>query len=136
VTATIGTAPPLTEEVTPLKPSEAMRLGRLLYPLETEERLARKVLLLGRPEPAWALCALGAMLVGSGRFTPGQLVDPPPTTRVAYPDLLRFDPDDDRSRCPQCGRICRAPIYVVSHLNDRHLWATERIASWLETRGL
>jgi hypothetical protein len=124
------------ERVTPMKPSEAMRLGRLLYPLEAAGRLARPVEMPGEAEPGWALCAVGAMLVGSGRFTPLELVEPPPAARSVYPELMRCDPDDVRCRCPQCGRIGRAPAFVVSHLNDRHHWPSERIASWLEEHGL
>ena len=128
-------APGGRESVTPMKPSEAMRLGRLSYPLEAEGRLARKVGITDAPEPGWALCALGAMLVGSGRFTPVELVEPGPAARAVYPELLSCD-DDDRCRCPQCGRFCRAPGYVVSHLNDAHRWPSGRIATWLEEQGL
>jgi uncharacterized C2H2 Zn-finger protein len=124
------------ERVTPMKPSEAMRLGRLFYPLETEGRLACPVAVADESDAGWALCAFGAMLVGSGRYAPVDLVDPPPAARMVYPELLRSDPGDERCYCPECGRVCRAPGYVVSHLNDGHRWPTERIASWLEEHGL
>ena len=107
------------ETTTPIKPSEAMRLGRMLYPRGCEGQLTQPY------DGGWAVCAAGAMYVGYG-WTPGGLAAPsyiPPVFQVK------------ESTCPACSVLGNAAD-VTTHLNDEHCWSTERIADWLEGMGL
>lgn len=115
----IDTRPAVTPETTtPMKPSEAMRLGRMLYPTPCEGQLAAPY------DGGWAVCAKGAMYVGYG-WTPGTLAAP------SYSPVLEAKNAD----CPACSLLGGAAD-VTTHLNDAHHWPTECIADWLEGLGL
>lgn len=101
------------ETVTPIKPSEAIRLGCLLRPLQAFGTIA---------DTRGGVCALGAMMFGFGADGMGFHV-----ARVTVSDLP----------CPACGRIRgAADLFTPAHLNDDHRWSRERIADWLEAQGL
>jgi hypothetical protein len=108
---TLAPAAPV-ETVTPLKPSEAMRLGRLRYPVEGIGCLI---------DATGATCALGAMLAGFDH-------DPDEIRSMGYTLVDRYIP----------GLV--EQVYMLNdgvhpdHFNDE--WSTERIAGWLEGQGL
>jgi hypothetical protein len=95
------------ETVTPLKPSEALRLGRLVYPKQC------KGVEVG--SDGVSACATGAMLAGG---------------------LARINWPDRRFRCPVCGMTMTFWGVVALCLNDIHDWSDAQIASWLESLGL
>ena len=110
---TIETSPatvPL-EVVTPIKPSEAIRLGCLLAPVQA----------FGCYQDApGTACVVGAMNLGWGK-------------PVDYSDwdvfgAINFLP------CPPC-RVDLNSLASLTHLNDYHRWTRERIADWLEGLG-
>lgn len=149
--------PAPVETVTPIKPSEAIRLGRLLVPARSVGALTRRV-----QGTVVAACALGAMAVGFGAssdrdgvsdywwpsgFDAAPRVKPPCS---CYPEFLnRQFIQVDRlpgRRVWDKHRAWRAPV-VVAHLSDDHggrgghsrlgdYWPTARIADWLEGLGL
>lgn len=152
----VRTTPAPIETVTPIKPSEALRLGRLLVP-------ARSVLVLARYRRGQIVsaCAMGAMAVGAGEsnalteaasfWWPGGWDTAPRVTPpcVCPPRGLNWqfqtvDPLPGR-RVYTKHRAWRAPV-VVAHLSDVHgqgsrsrggdSWPTARIADWLESLGL
>jgi hypothetical protein len=84
-------------------------------------------------------CALGAAAEAIGI----NIVDPDTsitdTLHKRFPILT--EPQDDPIVCP--AKRCRytkdcfsAIDYIVVHLNDDHHWKRERIAAWLQTKGL
>lgn len=111
-------APAVAPEVTtPIKPSEALRLGRLTRPV----RLTDGGFQLGDD----AACALGAIHAGYG---------------------LDYHDNDDRmawgrvlDRFPtQCPMGCDVSVFLrgIAHLNDEHLWSDDQIADYLRGLGL
>lgn len=104
------------EIVTPIKPSEAIRLGCLIAPIQ---------LLDGEyvDEPARAACAFGAMALGMG----GGWEDAEDRARNLHVTIPTYPP------CPVEG--CGTYVTVV-HLNDYHRWSRESIADLLEGLGL
>lgn len=123
-TETIPASAPETvpfEPTTPIKPSEAIRLGCLKYPVQG----------FGDTIKGNAACALGAMLGGFGWDDEGD------ESSWCDPRLDRFFTDD--KRCPACEMLTDSS-YLVAHLNDRHGrddgWTRERIADWLGGLGL
>ena len=111
-------APPTTrtvspETVTPIKPSEAIRLGCLLAPVQA----------FGAFEdgPGTA-CVLGAMNLGLGRAINDSNLYPPPSFEVIY-------------RQPCAANPRHVGLASPAHLNDHHHWTRERIADWLEGLG-
>jgi hypothetical protein len=94
------------ETVTPLRPSEAMRLGCLIAPVQ-----AFDTYMAGN-----SACALGAVALAMGKNP----------LDVVFPDW---------SHCPACSEINGADSLVI-HLNDEHRWSREDIATWLEGLGL
>lgn len=120
-------AEPPAEPTTRMKPSQALRLGRLIQPLRCTGRLFG---------PEGAVCSLGAMLLAQGYTS-----EPDgnwPILKGLYPELLQ------PHSCPACAarelaytRVDRAQAYsVVYHLNDEHHWPEARIANWLEKIGM
>lgn len=104
------------ERVTKLRPSEAMRLGRLIAP---------RWIPFSMNDGRGGACAWGAMTLGNGGNFP------------ALPDLPQ--------PCICDLGVKKNALVVVTHLNDSHNgrhpidrdpWPTERIASWLESLGL
>lgn len=112
IEATPATSP--IETVTPIKPSEAIRLGCLIAP---EQAFGNYIV------PSGAACALGAMALGWDG-----VVSIASTNRAH--DAVGLVANRD---CPETG--CRSAAWVP-HLNDDHLWSRERIAAWLEGLGL
>jgi len=109
-TTTPETRPALAEVTSPIKPSEAIRLGCLTT-----------VQTFGYYRDDGATCAIGAMAVGFG----GNM-----GKAWAFEDLTEdFD-------CPVAGCDNDDCDSVIPHLNDSHRWSRERIADWLESLGL
>ena len=115
------TAPAPIETVTPIKPSEAIRLGCL-----TTRQTFKAY---GSGEEA---CAMGAMVVGLG-CVPNQ-DDYVPRSRAALLAEHAINTVSNKG-CPV--RSCSpAADNIVVHLNDDHRWSREQIADWLEGVGL
>jgi hypothetical protein len=116
-TETMPAAAPI-ETVTPIKPSEAIRLGCLIAPVQLRDDAYVS-------EYRRAACAFGAMALGYG-------YDWPDADREAshmYKSIRASGP------CPAGG--CDDPDFGDGmHLNDVHRWTRERIADWLEGLGL
>lgn len=132
-TITAPVAAPV-ETVTPIKPSEAMRLGRVLYPIRITGSLGGYVDTPGVYGP-FGVCALGAAAVGLG-WDPCWANE-----RMANVILSRaFGRMRRTCPVPDCDDDFndrrRAVKDVVWHLNDDHEWSTDQIATWLEGLGL
>lgn len=109
-------APAPVEVVTPIRPSEAIRLGCLT----TSQNFGN----YGVGEFA---CALKAMGVGYGDGSqPWDRKQHP-----AYPAGALTLEDG----CP-AGCVERDTRRLIPHLNDDHRWSRERIADWLQGIGL
>jgi hypothetical protein len=98
------------EVVTPIKPSEAIRLGCLLAPRQAFGRYGDGI------EEA---CATKAMHLGYG--------DAIRAATGYYPALRSLG-------CPVCDQD--GTYNRLAHLNDDHRWSREQIADWLEGLGL
>jgi hypothetical protein len=110
------------ETVTPIKPSEAIRLGCLTT--------VQKFDGFGFDDETEA-CAEGAMLVGYGESRASDGLGE--RIRAHFPTMdYYFQP------CPACANEPMEHRYVspIYRLNDDHRWARERIADWLESLGL
>lgn len=117
----VQTAP--IETVTPIRPSEAIRLGCLLAPVQV---------FIAESDGSGGACAMGAMRLGFGGHDNGISVsDTPAFVAAKCAAKARFGPDKF-GPCPDCGRAATD----VPHLNDDHRWSRERIADWLEGLGL
>lgn len=124
------------ERASPLRPSEALRLGRMLIP-----RYTSGVLYLDDGRGNRAVCALGAMAVGYGR-DPADLAD-----AFWWPDEAGSRPVRLPCRCWSSPKGWTTAPAVV-HLSDCHHpesgcppaeddpWPDARIADWLESIGL
>lgn len=128
------------EPTTPMKPSEAMRLGAM----STEQAFVT----MG--DGVAKACALGAMMIGYGHGNDpyGMLYDPAhPASEVTalhmpvHPEYAhRLQVGNRYEPCPHHG--CRLTdltgggFALVVHLNDLHKWPRNKIADWLETLGL
>lgn len=110
-------APAPVETVTPIKPSEAIRLGCLIAPVQLVDDIYAD-------EELHAACVYGAMALGMGM--PWSVAD-------AHADQLSDDPPTGEP-CPVAG--CQNRFDVLLHLNDDHRWSRERIADWLAEQGL
>ena len=123
------------ETITPIKPSEAIRLGTLLYPVQAFEVYGG--------DDGKSACVLGTMYAGYGYpVTPEDNFE----IRIS----LGKRADDLGAHSQACERRHRDSNYVVCpadscdtnhrsallHLNDDHKWSRERIADWLEDMGL
>ena len=119
------TTAPITapaEPTTPIRPSEALRLGRLLYPLPLAGDLTDGV---------HSACALGAIAAGANLIA---LSD-----RDTYANVIdRFPEMDTPGTCPErCGAYDGWFVRtLVWHLNDSHDWSDDQIVAWLQERGL
>lgn len=96
-----------TEVTTPIKFSQALRLGRLTHP-----RPLRGMFYDG----ADGACALGAIILGLGV-------------------LLATLPYIAAGPCPVCGWSHGAGGMTL-HLNDDHHWSDDQIVTFLESIGL
>jgi hypothetical protein len=112
----IETAPAPIETVTPMKQSEALRLGCLIAPNQLTDAFFDQ-----RHESA---CAYGAMALGFGHGW-----------NLKAADSLFIGDAMDYRFCPneRCGAVTGS---MPAHLNDFHGWPREKIADWLETQGL
>jgi hypothetical protein len=103
------------ETVTPIKPSEAIRLG-CLTTTKGEGSFF--------PKPGQA-CALGAMAIGLG---------------YDGPRCDHFDCDDTCTGSDPYevveGLLGSVSPHEIWEKNDKALWSRERIADWLESLGL
>jgi hypothetical protein len=111
------------EPTTPILPSEAIRLGCLIAPVQGDWWFDNQ----GRA------CANGAMAIGFGWD--------PESKRHALDFIYPVsDPLGNVFGCPEQGTATCAgshPLYeAIWHLNDTHEWSRERIAAYLESRGL
>lgn len=122
IDTTTLTTPIPTETVTPLRPSEALRLGRLTRPLEIKGNLY---------DGKHGACALGAMREGFG--LPETATPWGADADYAAIGLPAFLPPCD---CIRSGNWWDSGTDAVWHMNDQHDWNTDQIASWLEGLGL
>jgi hypothetical protein len=122
----IATTPAPIEVVTPIKPSEAIRLGCLTTAQGRETYIAKR-------QGQWQACAYGAMAVGYGfdpSGTDGRRIDD-----FILPGEVQIEGQISESSCP--APACATARYdLLIHLNDDHRWSRERIADWLESLGL
>lgn len=105
--------------MTPIKPSEAIRLGCLLAPVQTFHEAY-----VDWSDPRKA-CAYGAMALGFGGYDNARELNAA-ASRLHCKDML------GSVLCPGCD----LPLLSITHLNDDHRWSRERIADWLEGMGL
>lgn len=112
---------PVKERVTPLKASEALRLGMLRRPHQAFHSYVRG--------DAMA-CALGTIAAAYGKDQTNEVA----AQFMAYKFRRRVDRrySCPSQRCPGSNRLRD----LVIHLNDDHRWKRERIADWLEGLGL
>jgi hypothetical protein len=110
---------PVIEPTSPLRLSEALRLGSLT----TRQGFGT----LHGPDPD-QFCALGTIMYGL-------------TGDVREIDSVRERTGLDDDACAPCHCIYvldwrRQPLwYVIEHLNDAHEWTRPQIADWLESEG-
>ena len=111
-------ARPVTPEtVTPIKPSEALRLGRLLYPIQN-----RRGQWFGIDEPS--ACALGAIHAGwtGGNVVDCGIYDQSTTARL---QALGIDHPSDAIGCDLFDPIARdggdGDVAVLAYLEARGL---------------
>lgn len=111
-TTTVVRDPVTPERVSPLKPSEALRLGRLIRPVRCSGRFFRD---------ANAACANGAIAVGLGYE--------PPLSNESYTA-------DEHAISFIEERWPSFPWIDVFIRNDIHHWSDDQIAAYLEGLGL
>jgi len=108
------------EPTTPIRPSEAIRLGCLLAPVQSFEDLT---------DGPGTACVLGALYLGYGEPLDGSEDFRVPAAEDARDSVYDLS-------CPEgCGSLA-FQLSTVAHLNDDHRWSRERIADWLEGLGL
>ena len=120
-TATIATpvVPATVEPTTPMKLSEAIRLGSLL----TEPLRYSYMQHVGGQTHT---CALGAAAYVHGARDRDQAFR---WARIHGVIGLQVE-------CPACHVVLDLKYGIVQHLNDQHRWDRPRIADWLEGIGL
>jgi hypothetical protein len=113
------------ETVTPIKPSEAIRLGCLLAPVQAFGDYTY--------QPGSA-CAMKAMYLAYGEPTDDDEDD---GTDWAFDNADAGAAFEAVAMLP-CPVGCPEDFEDVTpaHLNDSHRWSRERIADWLEGLGL
>lgn len=107
------------EVTTPIRPSEAIRLGCLIAPVQKFGG-AHYVADNG------AACVVGAGMLGMGYRLPDGPND--------FEDDLQGSERDGKCPVDDCGDSDVSILAI--HLNDDHRWSRERIADWLEGLGL
>jgi hypothetical protein len=113
----IETAPAPIETVTPIKQSEALRLGCLIAPRQITDAFFDQY--------HGGACAYGAIVLGLGWGW----------SESAASGLYASDAISHILPCP--ARDCHLTSGAMpAHLNDQHEWTRERIADYLETQGL
>lgn len=125
-TATPETRPAPVEVTTPIRPSEAIRLGILKYPVATT----------GDTIEGDAACAIGAMLGGFGWDERGDGSSWSDSRLYAVlPKDIGGCPADPgcfwntRQAGPESLHL--GGPWALAHINDRHHWTREAIADWL-----
>lgn len=126
MTTEVREAPVLPERVTEIRPSEALRLGRLTRPRRTEGY---------ELDGADGACARGAMIeaIGGENFT---------DVWVRWPGLRRHGHCPvgfwlgDRTCAFHPDRASASVFYLVTHVNDTHHWSDDQIVEWLRGMGL
>jgi hypothetical protein len=122
------------ETVTPIKPSEAIRLGCLIAP----KQLFGKTRDYSGGDRQKA-CAIGAMELGLGDAS-GNGADFEAFRRLRdmTPTTCPVDPTHEYHEygVENVGWSDDAGPTAIAHLNDDHRWSRERIADWLEGLGL
>lgn len=108
------------EPTTPIKPSEAIRLGCLTYPVQAFGSF--------RANHAGEGCAMDAMFAGLGEPEDVDL-------RTAVIDRLAIPCPDGHEHGSEAWGV-GVGRSVAAHLNDGHRWSREAIATWLEGLGL
>jgi hypothetical protein len=114
------------ETVTPLRPSEALRLGRLTRP-----RRAIGDFLVGND----GACALGAIATGAGASGVAES-DIQKMLRDIY---IRFPHLKDTAECPAPVHniyLTHGPMPIANillTLNDYHKWSDEQMCDWLDS---
>lgn len=112
----VRTKPAPIETVSPIKPSEAIRLGCLIAPVQGFDRY------FGNDDDS--ACAIGAAALG---WSNGEWADAVEADRDIADRIINL-------RCPHPG--CLIHLASVPILNDNHRWSRERIADWLAEQGL
>lgn len=123
--------PAVAEPTSPIKPSEALRLGRLIRPVRIENEFY---------EGRTGACALGAIATGYGE---GPL-DGEDTYNVMATGPKTDVLEHHRADCPgehtgngyAFGAKGWQVWEVLHHLNDDHHWSDDQIVDWLEGLGL
>lgn len=113
------------ETVTPIKMSEAIRIGSML----TEQTYYCQFKRDSETNKEYT-CALGAALVGVyGDSARHHLLS------KTFPRKIWESPG---KKCPvaTCSNGVLSIANTIAHLNDRHVWKREKIADWLEGIGL
>jgi len=105
------------EPTTPIKPSEAIRLGCLIAPVQIFND--------GYVDGAGGACGVGAGVLGMGWDASRHF------GRFGRFEMLL---DGLPPVCPVAG--CEFEEGNIVHLNDDHRWSRERIADWLADQGL
>lgn len=110
----------MSDTVTPLSLSQAMRLGSMLRPQA-----------FGDYQDGQGTCALAAAYEAVNQDPENDDGGDP---FGGIPERV-----NQRCQCPACKRIeyaddCGFAMgYVIAHLNDDHRWTREQIADWVET---
>lgn len=112
----VGTKPAPVEVVTPILPSEAIRLGCLIAPRQLMDDVYVS-------DDGRSSCVYGALVLGQGVSVAD--ANDEADTRVVGRGLP----------CPACDHGDEHAD-VLLHLNDDHRWSRERIADWLAEQGL
>ena len=119
-TATIATpVAPATEPTTPMKLSEAIRIGSLLTKPQRYSYMR------------WEGAKLYACALGAAAYVHGARDGDAVWRWACDRGIGRLD-----AECPACYRLPEPGVGTVQHLNDFHGWERPRIADWLEGIGL
>lgn len=111
------------ERATPVRPSEAIRLGMLVAPVAVQGRLF---------DEGGGACALGAMAIGLGLVSADAAARPRPDDEAVLAAIGRVLPPV----LPHPERYRLGPTtQVIASLNDACDWSRERIAAWLAGWG-
>jgi hypothetical protein len=118
------TAP--SEPTTPIRPSEAIRLGTLLRPVQCSGHELH-------PDDPTKACAWGALRLGYG--------DDHALVNAAAAHRIGKCPGSDSCHFNRPDSVPLYTMWAVAHLNDGYCmngvgWSRERIADWLEGLGL
>lgn len=120
----IATPLPLPiETVTPIKPSEYLRLGSLTMP----QAFGTTLVFNESHTAALAACAWGTIMSGAG-FASDESVR---VSRLMSSVFATCPAPRCRNHLTQ-GTVSN----VIINLNDEHYWSRGRIADWLEEIGL